>query len=753
MAIYLDSLNAQQKKAVVSDSSALLILAGAGSGKTRVLTTKIAYLILEKHVDPWEILAFTFTNKAATEMKERVAKALERPVDSMWIGTFHSICVRILRREIERLGYTPNFTIYDTQDQKTLIKAIMKDQNLSDTGMNAGAYLSQIAALRGRGVSYEDALNAAHYDRERVIARVYRDYEMQKRRNNALDFDDLIFQTLELLQNFPEVREKYRRQFRYLFVDEYQDTNHAQYELILALTSPEAHISVVGDADQSIYGWRGADINNILDFEKDFQKSHTILLEQNYRSTKQILDAANHLIDHNEQRRKKNLWTENAEGEPVRFRATQSEHEEAMTVLEWTEKAIRKGYRYADMAVLYRTNAQSRAIEEILMRSSVPYHVVGGLKFYDRAEIKDLIAYMNVVVNPTDDIALQRIINVPKRGIGAASVEALRKVAGENGMSMMDGLEDEEIFSLLTSAQRSKMKPFRDLILSLREQLASMSLVDFVNTVFSESGYRHMLEISETVEDQARMENVEAFVNAVAQYEEEEPEASISDYLQNLSLFSDLDKTEANETGMTLMTIHSAKGLEFPVVFLVGLEEGLFPSRMSMEEGHLEEERRLMYVAMTRAMKELYLTAATSRRIYGQMLPQQQSRFIQELGDTIQDESVIFSAQGDSDYAADRGKRLTGGHRTGFADDALREEYERQRENFRRKIREKKERLDRQLKTPFRVGDKVTHPKFGQGTVVSVVPNPDGDELTIAFDRRGLKRLNALAAPLQKMSR
>lgn len=740
----LENLNSQQKKAVLSQAPSLLVLAGAGSGKTRVLTDRIAYLVQEKHAPTWAIAAFTFTNKAAQEMKDRVAKALGRPVNGMWIGTFHALCARILRREIQVLGYSSSFTIYDSQDQKALVKKIIKEKRIASQQISPATFLSSISHYKNQGIRPDEARERASHFPEEIFAQVYGLYEKEKKANDALDFDDLILKTLDLFQKEPSVRDKYRSQFSHLFVDEYQDTSHAQYDLILTLTGPETSVFLVGDADQSIYGWRGADISNILNFEKDFTNPEIILLEQNYRSSKSILQAANVLIEKNTERKKKHLWTENPQGPPVRYEQTGSENEEAARVIQLMEEEREKGRAYQDMAILYRTNAQSRPFEEALIRQGISYRVVGGLKFYDRAEIKDLIAYMNLSVNSRDDLSFLRVVNQPKRGIGPKTIEPLARLAAENGLSLLDTLTDPDLCLELPPPLEKKLQPFRVLM----EDLASRTeepLTSFFDTVYEKSGYQAMLENSINLEDQARMENVLSFKEALSQYEEEEDEASLTDYLQNLSLLSDLDKTEEKEKGVLLMTMHSAKGLEFPLVFIVGLEEGLFPSQRSVDEGGLEEERRLMYVAMTRAEEKLFLFSASSRRVYGTLMGQRPSRFLSELEGTIE----RIEPEEESFPSRKFGEKDTQG---GFANPGLKAAYDLQRSKIRRMVQERKKREKQVLSSPFRVGDKVIHRKFGRGTVVSVLPAKDGDELTVAFEKKGIKRLSSTLAPLKKES-
>nr|WP_072514073.1 UvrD-helicase domain-containing protein [Ndongobacter massiliensis] len=745
----LKTLNPEQKEAVLFGDGALLLLAGAGSGKTRVLTSRIAYLIEERGVAPGEILAFTFTNKAAGEMKERVAQALHRSVNGLWIGTFHSVCARLLRREIDALGYDANFAIYDTSDQRTLIKQILREDGKGEQSASPAALLHAISTWKNEGVSAETAETSASDPVEREAARVYARYERAKKANNALDFDDLILKVLELFQKFPDRLAPYSQRFRYVFVDEYQDTNRVQYDLIRAFAAAHGNLCVVGDADQSIYGWRGADIHNILDFEKDYPRAKTILLEQNYRSTKRILQASNTLIACNEERKKKNLWTSNPEGDAILYRRAHSEFEEAQIVLQWMEQERYRGRKYADMAVLYRTNAQSRPFEEALVREGIPYRVVGGLKFYDRAEIKDLIAYMSLVVNPADDVAFRRVVNQPKRGIGITSLDRLAEAARAKNLSLLEAAGCEAALKELPKAAREKFAAFSALLDGWRKTLSG-SLSDFVKKVYRESGYEAMLAQSRAIEDQSRIENIDAFTGAMAQYEEEHPDADLVAYLQNLSLMSDVDKTEESKSGVSLMTIHAAKGLEFPVVFVAGLEDGLFPSGRTMDEGNLEEERRLFYVAMTRAEEKLYLSAATTRRIFGKAMPQRESRFLEELQDTIRREDEPISEEA----AYRRGDQYKGTQDRfrppRFSDPKARAEYDARRQRIRKLVQEATGKELAKEGAPYRVGDRVEHRKFGAGMIVAVENRPGGDEITVAFEKKGIKRLNAALAPLKR---
>lgn len=749
MAWDFSTLNEAQKACVLSQDRSLLVLAGAGSGKTRVLTQRIAYLIREKGVAPWSILAFTFTKKAAGEMQDRVAQALgDAQCKGMWIGTFHSLCARFLRREIDHLGYDPSFTIYDGTDQQSLIKQIMKSQGLSPEGLTPRSLLSRISLWKNEGTAPKQVIAQAETPLDRVSGLLYRQYEKAKKKNNALDFDDLILTMLVVMKQVPEVREKYRQQFSYLFVDEYQDTNHAQYDLVRAFAGPKCSVFLVGDADQSIYGWRGADIQNILHFEDDFPEARIRLLEQNYRSSKRILAAANALIENNQERKKKKLWTENPAGLLPQYRLFQSDTEEAYGVVQQLEEEGQKR-SYGEMAVLYRTNAQSRPLEEALMRAGVPYRMVGGLKFYDRAEIKDLVAYMNLLVNPTDDIAFQRVINQPKRGIGPKSLEELRTIAQQAGTSLLGVLEEEPLWARLSPGQQKKFGSFRSIVQALRPSLTG-PMTDFFQAVYEKSGYRSMLEASKQIEDVARRENVSAFYDAIAQYQEEEPEATIRDYLQDLSLLTDLDKTAEGEEAVTLMTMHAAKGLEFPCVFIVGMEDGLCPSERAMEEGQLEEERRLLYVAITRAEQKLFLSGARLRRVFGSPMSRLPSRFLDELEDYLE---LVEGASGSPQPASESAYQEAGYARRGaFADPRIRSAYDRQRARIRQMVEEKKKRLEASLTSEFRVGDRIRHKKFGVGTVVAVAPKKDGDELTVSFENKGIKQLNAALAPIRKES-
>lgn len=730
----MDTLNKEQKQAVLHTEGPLLVVAGAGSGKTRVLTQKIAYLIEEMHISPYAVLAITFTNKAAQEMKTRVADLLEMDVDSMWIGTFHSVCGRVLRRSIDKLGYTSNFTIYDRDDQKALVKEILKEMQTSDASLNINGIISQISLAKNNGISPQAFRKDNQiYPDGRITAEIYDRYEEKTKLYNALDFDDLILKTLELFEKHPEVLEDYQRRFRYVFVDEYQDTNYTQYKLVKAFSGFHKNVCVVGDGDQSIYGWRGAEISNILDFEKDFPGARTILLEQNYRSTKSILNVANTLIKHNQERKVKNLWTSREEGKDVVYKQCSSEDGEVYNVITYLNELRFDGYKLSDIAILYRTNAQSREFEEGFMREGIPYRVIGGLRFYDRKEIKDVIAYLKVLVNPNDDIALKRIINTPKRGIGNATIEKLDLMAYEGGKSIYQIVKEKPDLPELTKRASNQIGLFVAMIEKLRKNMLMYSLEEIVRSVLDASGYMNELKSSRSPDDVARVDNVEAFVNAVSSYEEAYPGTDLETYMQSVSLMSDLDKTADQKSGVDLMTIHSAKGLEYPVVFVTGMEEGLFPSKRAIEEGNIEEERRLCYVALTRAKDRLYLSGTSMRRTYGQLKPAMRSRFIEEMGDSIQ---II--------------EERTPEPVVNFRESTLSSDIEQMKKSIRASVLERKRRMQEKSTESFRVGDKVFHKSFGDGLVVSVTPNPSGDELVISFEKKGIKRLNADLAPLKR---
>ena len=619
MSIY-DTLNPMQKEAVLHTEGPLLILAGAGSGKTRVLTHRVAYLIDEKQVNPWNILAITFTNKAAGEMRERVDQLVGFGAESIWVSTFHSTCVRILRRHIEYLGYNTNFSIYDSDDQKTLMKQVFKAMDVDTKQFKERSVLGTISSAKDKLIGPDEfLLNAGQDFRQRGIGEIYKEYQKRLRKNNALDFDDLIVKTVELFQNNSEILNYYQERFKYIMVDEYQDTNLAQFKLISLLASKYRNLCVVGDDDQSIYRFRGADIGNILSFEETFPGAKVIKLEQNYRSTQNILNAANGVIRHNRGRKDKTLWTANGEGELIRFKQFVTAREEADFVAREIRDSV---YAYQDQAVLYRTNAQSRLLEERCIFYNVPYRLVGGVNFYQRKEIKDILAYLKTIANGVDDLSVLRIINVPKRGIGATTMGKVTIFASEHGMSLYDALrEARQIPGIGKAAEKigtfiGQMESFR-----ARAQSEDYTIQDLIEGIMDETGYQQDLEAEGEVESQTRLENIEELVNKAVSYEEDSEHSTLDEFLEQVALVADIDNMDESENRVTLMTLHSAKGLEFPKVYLVGLEDGLFPSMMSInsdDKTDMEEERRLCYVGITRAKNELVITSARQRMVNGE---------------------------------------------------------------------------------------------------------------------------------------
>ena len=729
----LEGLNDKQAEAVLHTKGPLLVLAGAGSGKTRVLTTSIANLIDNEGIDPRNILAITFTNKAANEMKDRVASLLNMDVSHLWIGTFHSICARILRMNIEKIGYSSNFTIYDTNDQRTLIKEIIKDLGYKDE-ISVRDAQNLISSLKNKSISLGEFLKIdGYYRNKNEYYEIYRLYEKRKFEYNSLDFDDLIEKALEIFRKDQQVLEYYQKKFEYVFVDEYQDTNTSQYELIKYFAGYHNNVIVVGDADQSIYSFRGADISNILNFEKDFKDARLIKLEQNYRSTSNILDTANSLIENNIKRKDKNLWTANGSGDEVLYKNNSVESEESKFVVDEIKSLINSGYSYGDIAILYRTNAQSRPFEEALMKNLIDYKVIGGLKFYDRKEIKDLISYLKIIVNPKDDVALKRIINEPKRGIGNKSVEQLSIIASENDISMLDLITNPDYDHLLSDRLKKLAHKFYNPLKEIFEKALNYTITDLINEVLDKSGYLKVLESSYSVEDRARIDNINEFISAASEYEENNSEDTIYDYLENLSLISDLEKTEDKDDSIILMTMHAAKGLEFPVVFVVGMDEGLFPGKRSIDEGNVEEERRLFYVAITRAREKLYLTSSQVRRAYGKPIYYKTSRFVDEIRTNITElENKSFYTFNSKSFER-----------------ASNEDY--MREKTRQSVLNNKLKKNENSDEIYQVGDKISHSKWGEGMIVQIKESKDGNELVVAFDKKGLKKLNQDYAPIFKV--
>ena len=724
----LDGLNREQQQAVQHTEGPLLILAGAGSGKTKVLTVRIAYL-LAQGVNPYEILAITFTNKAAKEMKSRVEGLVGDVANRIWLSTFHSFCAKFLRFELDNfLGYNSNFTIYDTSDSQVVIKAALKALNLDDKYYPVGAMISAISDAKNKLMFASDYRKQARDFYQQKVADVYEYYERELRKNNALDFDDLLLVAVKLLQSNAAVLEKYSKRFKYVMIDEYQDTNHAQYLLAYLLSSHWKNIAVVGDADQSIYAWRGADIQNILDFEKDYPNCTSIKLEQNYRSTKIILDAANAVIDNNEGRPEKNLWTDKVEGAKIQHFTAQSEHEEAAFIGDTiVKKHDIHGVPYGDMAILYRTNTQSRVLEEALIKRALPYTMVGGTKFYDRKEIKDVLAYLRVLYNPFDDLSLLRIINVPKRSIGATTVSKLQDYARENGTSLFMTLTQLHLVDTIKGKTKEKLEEFGILIFTLVAEMDDKSVLDILEAILDRTGYLAQLEESTDPQDQARAENIGELLSVAKDFQDTNPTGTVEDFLEQVALVNDVDSFEQEESKVTLMTLHAAKGLEFPIVFLGGLEEGLFPhSRTLMNPEEIEEERRLAYVGITRAEKELYISNATTRTVFGRTSSYLPSRFIDEIPAELVDSL--------------RAKRRI--------PDDIKPTVPRHMSVASRPVT--KPIIRNEVIADWKVGDTAIHSKWGNGKVVNVSGEGAGMKLTIEFPTQGVRVVMAKFAPVKK---
>ncbi len=733
------TLNKEQQEAVQCTEGPLLILAGAGSGKTRVLTYRIAHLIEDCGVNPWNILAITFTNKAAGEMRERVDRIVGYGSESVWVSTFHSACVRILRRYIDRLGYDTNFTIYDTEDQKTVMKDVCRRLELDPKLYKERAVLSVISNAKNEYISPNEFQLQVRGDfRMEKMAQAYLEYQKELKKNNALDFDDLLVKTVELFQSCPDVLESYQERFRYIMVDEYQDTNTVQFKLISILAKKYHNLCVVGDDDQSIYKFRGANIKNILDFEEVFPDAKVVKLEQNYRSTKHILDTANAVIAHNRGRKEKALWTENGEGEPVFFQQFQTGYDEAEYVAGEIRKKVKNGEgEYKDFAVLYRTNAQSRLFEEKFLYANIPYKLIGGVNFYSRKEIKDVLAYLKTIDNGKDDLAVRRIINVPKRGIGNVSLNKVQNYAEDMGMSFFEALEDAEHVPGLGRAA-IKIQPFVTLIHELRLRLADMRLEELIEEILDRTGYSQELKDEDTDEAKARLENIDEFISKAVSYEEGEEHPSLSGFLEEVALVADIDSLEESDNRVLLMTLHSAKGLEFPYVFLAGMEDGLFPSYMSIAADNpveeIEEERRLCYVGITRAMKELTLTCARVRMIRGENQYNNISRFIREIPpELLGKKSVVPPAPKVQAPPKDT-------------------PYQKAKEAFKTKTFDPNQfKVVKADSLDYTVGDRVSHIKFGQGTVLEIADGGRDFEVKVEFDNYGVKRMFASFAKLKKV--
>ena len=753
----IDVLNDKQKEAVLSTEGPCLVIAGAGSGKTKVLTHKIAYLMQEKNVKPWSILAITFTNKAANEMKERVENLVGDVAKDMWIGTFHSICVRILRRYIDRIGFTSSFIIFDSSDQRTLVKQCLKQLNIDDKMLNDRAVLSEISNAKNEMLE-PDAykLRTNNEIRKETIAKVYELYQKRLRENNAIDFDDIINYTIRILSENPDILEYYSNKFEYVLVDEYQDTNKAQFTLVSILAARHGNITVVGDNDQGIYSFRGADITNILNFEKDFPGTKIIKLEQNYRCTQNILDAANAVIKHNETKYEKKLWTENGKGGMITVFRGNDEYDEANFIVENINRLRREEYMtYNDFAILYRMNSQSRSIEDILRRENVPYKIIGGLKFYERKEIKDTIAYLRLIQNPSDNLSLTRIINEPKRGIGKTSLDNVQQIAMQSETSMYDVIKRADEFGLNRVFVNSR--EFVSQIEELRAKKDNIKISDLIKETLNKTGYTKALEDEDTTEAETRLENIEEFLTVAMEFEEQMAENSLEEFLEGITLSSDLDNADDQEDSVTLMTLHSAKGLEFPVVFLVGMEEGIFPGYKSIgEPKELEEERRLCYVGITRAKQNLFISCARQRTIFGSTSCNQVSRFVKEIPKELMDgfdenfEDKPQKTYEDYQYEWKYGNS----HVTSYKSDEVKSAKPAMQYNF----RTAESFLNNLNKKPasasvdvsiYRAGQRVYHKQFGEGRINYVEAEGDDAKVDITFDKIGHKRLMAKYAGLE----
>lgn len=781
MSIY-NTLNEQQKQGVFTTEGPVLILAGAGSGKTRVLTHRIAYLIEEMGVNPWNILAITFTNKAAAEMRERVDKVVSIGAEHVWVSTFHSMCVRILRRYIDRIGYDTNFTIYDTDDQKSVIKEIIKKLNIDSKTFKERSVLSAISSAKDNLETPEEMREDAGGDYNlATIARIYGEYQRTLQTNNALDFDDLIVKTVELFMLDGEVLEYYQNRFRYIMVDEYQDTNTAQFKLVSILAKKYKNLCVVGDDDQSIYKFRGANIHNILNFENSFPGAEVIRLEQNYRSTQRILDAANNVIANNVGRKKKTLWTDNGEGRKISFITYDDAYAEGYGTAKTITDRVRDGWNYSDFAVLYRTNAQSRALEEKFITSNIPYRIYGGVNFYQRKEIKDILAYLKTIDNGRDGQAVKRIINVPKRGIGAATIAKVQDYADEHGISFFDALMNSDSITTL-GRSAAKLKPFITYICSLRAKAQHLSIQELVEDMLEEIRYHDYLIDSETPEEvAAREENIDELISKIVSYEDEceDEKPSLSGFLEEVALVADIDNLDENSNHVKMMTIHSAKGLEFPIVFITGMEDGLFPSYMSIvgdDYDEIEEERRLCYVGITRAKEELYLSSARVRMVRGETQYNKISRFVKEIPDELLDiegttaydrqsagnifssprkkTTVFTSAAGSYMDNTKRQTTLNPGAskpntKVGFGKEFPSDIFDIKKSSGKDDIQD--DDAGHQGGLTYGIGDRVLHSKFGTGTVADIVKGARDYEVSVDFDEHGRKKLLAQFAKLKKV--
>lgn len=758
----LNGMNDRQAEAVQTTEGPLLIMAGAGSGKTRVLTHRIAYLIDEKMVNPWNILAITFTNKAAREMRERAEKLKTEAQDCL-IATFHSMCVRILRREADHIGYNRNFTIVDPGEQRTLMKRILKNLNLDPKKWNERAILGTISNAKNDLIDEVAYANLAGDMYTEIVAKCYTAYQKELRQSEAMDFDDLIMLTLRLFDQNPDVLTYYQQRYQYIHVDEYQDTNHAQYQLVKLLASRFKNICVVGDADQSIYGWRGADMQNILDFEKDYPEAKVVLLEENYRSTKTILQAANEVIRNNRNRRPKNLWTQNEDGEEIVYYRANDEQDEALFVARTIDQLSREGYSHKDFAVLYRTNAQSRTVEEALLKSNIPYTMVGGTKFYSRKEIRDVISYLNLIANPSDNISYERVVNEPKRGVGPGTVEKIRNFASSQEISLLDASANI-LLSPVKGKAAQAVYDFANMLLDLRERLDDYTVTELVEAVLEKTGYAASLAAQATLESQARIENIEEFLSVTKNFDESPDNPAdesgldkLSRFLNDLALIADTDDGDQESSEVTLMTLHAAKGLEFPVVFLVGMEENVFPlSRASEDEDELEEERRLAYVGITRAEKILYLTNANSRMLYGKTNYNQPTRFLREISSDLLDYQGL-ARPSNSSFKVSYTNSDTSKFGQGMSLAQALQERKRQAapssiSTGSLPFGKSSQSQPSKPEVAWAIGDIAHHKKWGDGTVLAVSGSGNSQELKINFPEVGLKKVLASIAPIEKKS-
>ncbi len=767
----LDMLNEQQRLAAETLEGPVLILAGAGSGKTRALTYRVANLV-DHGVEPWRILAITFTNKAAKEMKQRISALVGDLADEVWVSTFHAMCAKILRRDIEKLGYKRSFTIYDDDDQSSVLKEALKHLNIDDKALTVRELKWKISDAKNKLLSPDEWFAQSQKDfHSQQIHDIYTQYELHLKGANALDFDDLLMRTLELFADHPPVLESYRQRFSYVMVDEYQDTNFAQYSLVKLLTQKSRNLCVVGDDDQSIYGWRGADVRNILDFEKDFPDAKVIKLEQNYRSTANILDAANQVIAHNESRKDKALWTTEPAGEPIKLFCAGDEREEAAWICDRMQQLKLSGESFGSMAILYRTNAQSRVLEEMLMRAGIPYRIYGGLRFYDRKEVKDIVAYLRCIVNPSDDVSLRRIINQPKRAIGESTIQELVRYATEKEIPLYSALMD--LPETLSARPRKCVHEFGDMMNQLVLESEEMGLTEFVEHLIERTGLRKQYEKDLSEEAKNRLENMDEFLGAVGEFEQAADDPTLENYLENVALITDLDSAETSSQYVTMMTVHSAKGLEFPTVFISGLEEGIFPSgRNTQDEEKLEEERRLCYVAITRAKKNLYMSYATQRLIYNQLSYNEASRFIGEIPDRLVDDEWIRKRKRNfpgytethtrqparrSAVKTEEGapltfgvpKIVTRGAGVGSRSSAL--GIPGVQKGFTPSAAASVP--SGAIASLFAVGDRVMHRKFGEGDVMEIRGKGADARIVISFAAYGQKEFALSIAPIVKVNR